>query len=53
MTHRHRKYDVIGELISRDVLERVAFFQEEGLSIQGLRDYTAEYIDVLREAEEG
>ena len=42
-----------GERISRDVLERVAFFQEEGLSIQGLRDYTAEYIDVLREAEEG
>lgn len=42
-----------GERISRDVLERVASFQEEGLSIQGLRDYTAEYIDVLREAEEG
>ena len=37
-----------GERISRDVLERVAFFQGEGLSIQGLRDYRAEYIDVLK-----
>ena len=42
-----------GERISREVLERVAFFQEKGLSIQGLRDYTAEHIDVLREAGEG
>lgn len=37
-----------GERISRDVLGRVAFFQGEGLSIQGLRDYRAEFIDVLK-----
>ena len=42
-----------GERISREVLERVAFFREEGLSIQGLRDYRAENIDVLQNAEEG
>ena len=37
-----------GERISRDVLGRVAFFQGEGHSIQGLRDYRAEFIDVLK-----
>ena len=42
-----------GERISREVLERVAFFREEGLSIQGLRDYRAENIDVLQNAGEG
>ena len=41
-----------GERISREVLERVAFFGEEGLSIQGLRDYRAEHIDVLQNAGE-
>lgn len=39
---------VPGERISAEVLERVDFYKKEGLSIQGIRDFGAERIEVVR-----
>lgn len=40
---------VPGERISEEVLNRVAYYKKEGLSLQGIRDYEAEKIEVLKD----
>ena len=39
---------VPGERITREVLERVNFYKSQGLSLQGMKDYRSEKIQVVR-----